>query len=43
MEPWVRLTECSECNHERVLISDGERYIDAQVGHRVRLAAGHGG
>lgn len=36
MQPWIEWRECSECQHQRVLLSDGASYIDAQVGHRVR-------
>lgn len=37
LDPFVRYCACPACGHHRVLISDGEKYIDPYVGHRVVL------
>lgn len=38
LHPWLRRATCPECEHSRVLVFDGEQYIDVFMGHRVRLA-----
>jgi hypothetical protein len=37
MSPFIRWMPCPECGVQRVLLSDGIRYIDAQMGHRVTI------
>jgi hypothetical protein len=38
MDPYIRHGLCPECNHPRVLITDGgNQYIDAFVGHRISM------
>jgi hypothetical protein len=37
LAPYIRYCDCPECGHHRVLVTDGEKYIDPYVGHRVRL------
>ena len=44
MQTWFDMTPhligaiCPQCNHQRILITDGEdTYIDTQIGHRVTL------
>ena len=40
MTPSIVFTQCPECRHERLLLTDGgHRYIDVLVGHRVVLSA----
>jgi hypothetical protein len=35
ISPYIRYSECPECHHQRVLVADGEVYIDPYIGHRV--------
>lgn len=38
MAPWIVFTQCPECRHDRLLLTDGgRRYIDVLIGHRVML------
>ncbi|HOE12412.1 MAG TPA: hypothetical protein PLQ35_16155 [bacterium] len=37
LSPYAMYCDCPACGHHRVLVSDGEMYIDPYVGHRVRL------
>ncbi len=37
LAPYVLYRDCPACGHNRVLVSDGEKYIDPYVGHRVRI------
>jgi hypothetical protein len=38
LDPYVRETICPDCRHPRVLLADGDVYIDVLLGHRVKLA-----
>ena len=35
VSPYILYSDCSECHHPRVLVADGEKYIDPYIGHRV--------
>jgi hypothetical protein len=37
LHPYLQFKECPECRHPRVLIADGQQYLDPYVGHRVSL------
>lgn len=37
LHPFIVEERCQICNHHRILISDGEQYIDPLVGHRTRI------
>ena len=37
LHPFIVYHECPECGHLRLLISDGSRYLDPYVGHRVQI------
>src|SRR5215813_5467492 len=37
LHPYLQFTTCPECDHARVLIADGNCYIDPYVGHRVTI------
>lgn len=42
MSPYIRMENCPECEHTRVLITDGgDQYIDTFMGHRVTLKEGN--
>jgi hypothetical protein len=36
LHPYVQFRECPKCHHPRVLIADGQQYLDPYMGHRVR-------
>jgi len=37
LDPYLLFQECPLCKHTRVLISDGEQYLDPYAGHRTGL------
>jgi len=37
LKDYILYQECPACHHPRVLISDGEQYLDPFVGHRVKI------
>lgn len=37
LDPYLKFGTCPECKHPRLLIQDGETYLDPFVGHRVEL------
>lgn len=37
LSPYLVLDNCPECQHERLMIKDGDMYIDIREGHRVSL------
>lgn len=37
LDPYLKFGICPECRHQRVLIYDGEVFLDPFVGHRVEL------
>ncbi|MEW6265850.1 MAG: hypothetical protein AB1641_22485 [Thermodesulfobacteriota bacterium] len=37
LTPYVLYRICPACGHHRVLVCDGEKYIDPYVGHRVQI------
>ncbi|MBK8467566.1 MAG: hypothetical protein IPL32_17255 [Chloracidobacterium sp.] len=37
LDPYMKYVDCPECRHPRLLVYDGEVYLDPFVGHRVRL------
>ncbi len=37
--PYLLFQECPACRHPRVLIWDGEQYLDPYIGHRVKVTA----
>ncbi len=37
LDPYLKFGTCPECNHMRLLIQDGDVYLDPLVGHRVDL------
>lgn len=37
LDPFFKFGICPECKHQRLLIQDGEVYLDPFVGHRVNL------
>jgi hypothetical protein len=37
LHPYLQFKECPECRHPRVLIADGQQYLDPYMGHRVSL------
>jgi hypothetical protein len=37
LHPYVQFKECPLCHHPRVLLADGQQYLDPYVGHRVDL------
>ena len=39
LNPYVLYSECPKCSHNRVLVTDGELYLDPYVGHRVNIAS----
>jgi len=39
LHPFLREEICPACRHPRILVWDGDQYIDVQIGHRVRLDA----
>lgn len=39
LHPYILYENCPECCHPRVLIYDGEQYLDPFVGHRVTITA----
>ncbi len=38
VSPYILYSDCPECHHPRVLVADGEKYIDPYIGHRVNAA-----
>jgi hypothetical protein len=38
MDPYIKFGVCPECKHPRLLIFDGDVYLDPFVGHRVELS-----
>jgi hypothetical protein len=37
LHPYMQFKECPLCHHSRVLLSDGQQYLDSYEGHRVNL------
>lgn len=37
LAPYILYCHCPACGHHRVLVTDGEKYIDPYVGHRVQV------
>jgi hypothetical protein len=37
LHPYVQFKDCPACHRPRVLIADGQQYLDPYMGHRVRL------
>lgn len=37
LEPYVFYRNCPECQHPRILITDGDLFIDPLIGHRVKI------
>ncbi len=37
LHPYVQFKECPECHHPRVLVADGQQYLDPYMGHRVNI------
>ena len=35
--PYLIYRECPECHHNRLLVSDGECFLDPYIGHRVKF------
>ena len=38
LHPYVQFKECPLCHHPRVLLADGQQYLDPYAGHRVPLS-----
>jgi hypothetical protein len=38
ISPYILYDNCSECKHPRMLVADGEVYIDPYIGHRVKVS-----
>ena len=38
VHPYVQFKDCPLCHHPRVLLADGQQYLDCYAGHRVNLA-----
>jgi hypothetical protein len=38
LHPYVQFKDCPVCRHPRVLIADGQQYLDPYAGHRVSLS-----
>ena len=38
LDPYLKFGICPECKHPRVLVYDGDVYLDPFVGHRVEIA-----
>ena len=37
LDPYILFSQCPACNHVRVLLTDGEVYLDPYQGHRVSI------
>lgn len=37
VSPFLILDRCPACHHKRLMVKDGEKYIDIYIGHRVQI------